>query len=151
MTCIPGKERPDVRRDKLLEEKQRARPPPRPRPDRSSRNRGRVAGSLTRAKRSVPAGIPDDEGQVEAHVRDVGEGPSGVDGKRRENGEDDLLEVAVRLRPSVPGPARHSRECGLPRPRACGKRSRRRRARFMHQLLRACANRLQLLSRCEPG
>ncbi len=103
--------------------------------ERSSRNRGRVAGSLTRANRSVPGGVADHEGEVQAHVGDVGERPARIHGKGRQDGKDDFLEIAVSFG-LLPGGERGVVHEPDARPASSsGRSSLQARARLMHQLL----------------
>ena len=97
------KERPHIRRDELLEKKKGARPlVTRLRGGAELEKPGKGRRQLDPGESLHPCGVADHQGEVQAHVGNVGKRPTGIHGQRREDRKDDLLEVPVSLCP-LPG------------------------------------------------
>ena len=104
---------------------------------------------LDAGKALVAERIPDSHGQVQAHVGDVGKGAAGVIGHRRQDGEDDPLEVTVGLRPVLLAQRRvvEDVDAGLGEQ---GHELTEDLPRALHQVGRRLANERQLLGRRQP-
>ena len=106
-------------------------------------------GRLDAGKPLLAEGIANPHGQVQAHVGDVGEGPAGVIGHRRQDGENHLLEVRIGLSPGLVGQRRvvEDVDAGL------GEQSQELTQTLpgaLHQVGRHLPNERQLLDRSQP-
>ena len=106
-------------------------------------------GHLNAGKPFVAERITDPHGQVQAHVGDVGEGPAGVIGHRRQDGEDRPLEIRVGLSPLPIGQRRVVEDVD-PVLGEQGQELTHDLPRALHQVGRLLANKRQLLGRSQP-